>query len=107
MNSPEQTTQQPPPGEIPRWFWLKVIVGTPLALFGGAVTFFVGLFLCGYFADRLGGGHPAPYMIRILITWLFLGATPLVAGILLLRRTPSTERFWRRAFLGVLLLFLV
>jgi hypothetical protein len=105
MNAPKQAVQRPPSGEVP--YWLRVIVGTPLALLGGFVTICFGFILCAYIADRIGGGRPGPDLMSFLIVWVIFGAAPLAAGILLLRATPSRKRFWWRVLLGVLLLFLV
>jgi hypothetical protein len=101
MNAHEQS----PLEAMPRW--LRWLGGTALVWFGGFVTACLGLVLCAYVCERIGGGHPAPYLLKLLVTWLFLGAAPLAAGILLLRKAPNTKRFWGRVFLGVLLLFLV
>lgn len=105
MNVPEQSNPQSPSRDVPRW--LRVLMGTPLALFGGLVTAGYVLVFCAHIAGRIGGGHPSPYLVELLIGWLFLGATPLAAGVLLLPTRPSTKRFWWRLLLGVSLLFLV
>src|SRR6266567_4730758 len=100
MNVPEQPAPQTPSGEIP--YWLRSLIGTPLALLGGLVTLFFAFSLCAYIADRIGGGRPAPNAIYLLFFWLIFGAFPLALGILLLR--TISKRFWWRVLLGVLLL---
>ena len=104
MDDSEQPVQPPRSGEIP--YWMRAIIGTPLALLGGLVTACYGFSLFAYIADRVGGGGPKPELMYFLPIWLVLGAAPLAAGILLLRSTPFKTRIWRYALLGAALLLL-
>jgi hypothetical protein len=104
MNAPEQAAPQPPSGEIS--YWLRVIVGIPLSLLGGLVTLLLGIILCAYIVDRIGGGRPVPELIHFLVLWLVFGAGPLATGILLLRAKAASKRFWYCILAGVLFLFL-
>src|SRR5258705_3064302 len=104
MNAPGQAAQQPPSGEFP--YWLRALIGTPLALLGGLVTICFGFILCAYVVSRITGSHPEPVLIRFLVFWLIFGAGPLSAGILLLQTSPAGKRFSRWVLLSVLLLFL-
>src|SRR5712692_1031257 len=105
MNAPNQAAPQSPSGEIP--YWLRALIGTPLALLGGFVTTGFGFILCAFIAGRIGGGRPTPGLVNLLVFWLLFGAAPFAVGILLLRTTTASKRFWWRVLLGVLLLFLV
>ena len=85
--------------------WLSTLIGLPLGLLGGIVTIGFGFLLCGYFADRIGGGRPNPQLIYLLFFWFIFGVAPLVSGIVLL--APSRTRFWLRLLFAMFLLFLV
>src|SRR5438045_874267 len=46
--------------------WLRWLSGGALVCFGGFVTACLGLILCAYVCDRIGGGRPSPYLWNLL-----------------------------------------
>ena len=105
MDTPDQAAPQPPDGND--FYWLRAIIGAPLMLLGGFTTTCFGFVLCAYIVSRIGGSHPAPFLIDFLFIWLLFGAVPLGTGIFILRTRPASKRFWRRFLLVVFLLFMV
>lgn len=82
------------------------LIATLLASVGGVVTAFFGLSVCLYVISRIGGGPRVPDLLGFFVAWLICGALPLTLGILF-TKSPPGGCFFRRASLGVLLLFLV
>ncbi len=108
MNTPGPAKPEPPSETIhPIPSWLRTLVGVPLALLGGLVTFCFGFSLVTYLGSRLTGGRPEPGLFNLLLFWFMFGGPPLAVGILLLRSNPPGKRFWSRSLLALLLLFLV
>ncbi len=103
LEGPQQTDPEPPPADIP--YWLRAIPGIPLTILGGFVTMITGVILCAYCASRVAGARPESVAFGVLCPWLFLGAAPLAAGLLLLRAFRPTRRFWGWTCLAVCALF--
>jgi hypothetical protein len=95
----------PQPRKIPRWF--RLLLGLPLAVFGGVISLSLGLFAFGYIIYRIGGGRPEFPTIPLLWAWVIFGGLPLGLGIRALYTTPSKRRFWWWTIAAMLVLFLV
>src|SRR5689334_21619046 len=93
MSAPEKTIQTDSRQPLP--YWLKGLVGTPLALVGGVVSTFYALFLGSYIFSRIDGGLPTPDFTGLLILWVMFGGLPLCAAIALLGSSASRKLSWR------------
>src|SRR4051812_38310895 len=87
--------------------WACELIGVPLALLGGVLTMFVGLFLGLSVLSRISGVKPTGGWIGILILWSILGAGPLLTGLSLLKVPSSSRRFWKLVLLSMAALFIL
>jgi hypothetical protein len=95
----------PQPERMPKW--LRLLLGVPLALFGGVVSLSLGCFAFGFIIFRMGGGRPEPAAMGILVFWIFLGALPLGLGIRILHTQHIRRRFWWWSIAAMSVLFFV
>lgn len=101
---PQNRMDDLPEQEMPRW--AQILVGFPLAAFGGLVILVVCFLLFAYVVSRIGGGPRVPGLIGGCIFGLVFGAIPFSIGKWILGNS-SKAPFSRKVRLSVLLLFVV
>lgn len=76
----------------PSLYWLRALIGFPLACIGGLVSAFFAAFLVTYIGHRLAGDRPLPSVFGHYSLWFFIGALPLTVGLLLLGNNRPDRR---------------